>query len=69
MRRELKQWAHERLFSGPITHLEEYREDVVRGLWERHQAGLVDLSRPLWRWISLGEWLALFDNRVWRNGI
>jgi asparagine synthase (glutamine-hydrolysing) len=68
LRGELKDWARERLFGGPITSLEQYDAKRIGHDWKRHQAGATDNSWPLWRWISLNEWLALFAEQAWSRG-
>jgi asparagine synthase (glutamine-hydrolysing) len=69
LRGELKDWAYQRLFAGPITELRSYDQEEIRGIWDRHQSRVEDLSWPLWRWISLNEWLGLFEHRVWQEGL
>ena len=69
LRRELKEWAWERLFSGPITQLEQYDKQKMQILWDTHQNASGDVSWPLWRWISLNEWLTLFAERAWRQSL
>jgi asparagine synthase (glutamine-hydrolysing) len=69
MRDGLKAWAHERLFNGPITQLSEYARADVQRLWDEHQAGAAERSWALWRWISLGEWLSLFEDGTWSRGV
>ncbi len=56
MRQSLKNWSYERLFKGEIRSIPGWDESKLRDLWARHQSG-EDLSRLLWRWISLSEWL------------
>jgi asparagine synthase (glutamine-hydrolysing) len=68
LRGELKDWARERLFVGPITSLEQYDRGRIEALWTKHQSGAEDVSWPLWRWISLNEWLEMFAQRTWRRG-
>lgn len=65
LRRELKTWAYDRLTTGPITQLDEYDRAALDALWDEHQAGAAEHSWALWKWISLNEWLALFENGLW----
>jgi asparagine synthase (glutamine-hydrolysing) len=67
LRQELRSWAEERLFAGPVRDLEDYDESQLRILWSRHQSGAENLSWPLWRWISLSEWLRMFAERRWQT--
>jgi len=69
LRDGLKEWAHGKLFSGPITDLEQYDRTSLRSLWEEHQAGRTERSWALWRWISLNEWLSLFADGRWERGL
>ena len=69
LRTDLKNWARELLFSGPITHLAAYPNTHLDMLWEQHQSGSGEHSWALWRWISLNEWLKLLDEGVWSRGI
>ena len=68
LRDELKTWAHDRLFSGPVTHLEAYDRRALEGLWNEHQSGRAERSWALWRWISLNEWLCLLEDGAWSAG-
>jgi asparagine synthase (glutamine-hydrolysing) len=65
LRGALRDWAHERLFSGPVVTTPGYDRAALSRLWERHQQRHADVSWPLWRWISLGEWLALLGDGSW----
>src|SRR5262245_30409295 len=65
LRGPLKAWAHARLFSGPVTTAPGYDRAGVLDLWDRHQREAADVSWPLWRWISLNEWLTLLQGGAW----
>jgi asparagine synthase (glutamine-hydrolysing) len=65
LRGPLREWAEERLFSGPITDLEQYDAAAIRETWRRHQDHDGEHSWALWKWISTNEWLALFAARRW----
>jgi asparagine synthase (glutamine-hydrolysing) len=69
LRGPLKTWAHERLFNGSVTHLGAYDRAGLQRLWDEHQAGTGEHSWALWRWISLSEWLSLFDDGTWSRGL
>jgi asparagine synthase (glutamine-hydrolysing) len=69
LRGTLKTWAHERLFAGSVTQLSMYDGSAIRRLWDEHQAGMGEHSWALWRWISLSEWLSLFDDGTWSRGL
>lgn len=69
LRESLNSWAKEKLFYGPVTELEFFNKKVVEDLWDEHSNGSSDKSWDLWRLISLNEWLTLFDNGTWKNGI
>lgn len=64
MRGPLKLWAEERLFDGAQRHLDCFPKELIASYWDRHQRG-EDLSWPLWRWISIGEWLRLSAESWW----
>jgi asparagine synthase (glutamine-hydrolysing) len=66
LRGALRDWAHDRLFSGPLVSAPGYDRAGLSALWDRHQRREADVSWPLWRWISLGEWLALLRDGSWR---
>jgi len=66
LRGALRDWAHERLFSGPLSTMPGYDQAGLAALWDRHQRREADVSWPLWRWISLGEWLALLRDGSWQ---
>jgi asparagine synthase (glutamine-hydrolysing) len=68
LRGPLLEWAHDLLFSGPITTVECYDRGELETVWQQHQAG-ADLSWRLWRWISASEWLRLSADNVWRSGL
>ncbi|HET6917712.1 MAG TPA: asparagine synthase (glutamine-hydrolyzing) [Acidimicrobiales bacterium] len=67
LRGALRDWAHERLFTGAIVDLDGYDRSGIEELWRRHQDG-ENHSWALWRWISLNEWFALLDSGAWRRG-
>jgi asparagine synthase (glutamine-hydrolysing) len=67
LRDSLRDWAHDRLFTGAILDVEGYDRPGLEDLWRRHRAG-ENHSWALWRWISLNEWFALLDSGVWRRG-
>jgi asparagine synthase (glutamine-hydrolysing) len=69
LRRELKEWAHDRLFSGEVTRLESYRRTDLWKAWLAHQSGRVDHSWLLWRWISLSEWMECGRRRLWTQPV
>jgi asparagine synthase (glutamine-hydrolysing) len=69
MRGKLKGWAHEKLFSGAITRLDAYDRARLQRIWDEHQAGAAERSWALWRWISLNEWLSLFEDGTWSRGL
>ncbi len=69
LRGALKDWAYERLFSGPIVMMPGYDRRILTMLWNRHQNREAEVSWPLWRWISLSEWLNLLQSSAWRDGI
>ena len=66
LRGSLRDWAHERLFSGPVITAPGYDRAALAALWDRHQRREADVSWPLWRWISLGEWLAMLGDGSWQ---
>lgn len=66
MRKELKTWCFEVLFSGPVTELAVYDRSKIERLWDQHQRGQ-NHSWALWRWISLNEWLKLVQNGDFRK--
>jgi asparagine synthase (glutamine-hydrolysing) len=68
LRGALRDWAHNRLFTGAIVDLEWYDRSSLDDLWLRHQAG-ENNSWALWRWISLNEWFTLLDSGAWRSGV
>ena len=69
LRGELREWASAALFEGPATALPFYDRRLVREQWDRHQSGAADLSGPLWRWVSVNQWLRLSQEGVWRRGL
>jgi asparagine synthase (glutamine-hydrolysing) len=66
LRGALRDWAYERLFSGSLMTTPGYDREALTALWDRHQSRETDVSWPLWRWISLGEWLALLKDGSWQ---
>jgi asparagine synthase (glutamine-hydrolysing) len=69
LRGPLKDWAYEELFNGLTTDVPGYESRAVRDLWTEHQEGRKENSWPLWRWISLNQWLRLMKNGAWRTGL
>jgi asparagine synthase (glutamine-hydrolysing) len=69
LRGTLKEWAYERLFSSTIATIPGYAKSELEAMWKRHQQRHGNLSWPLWRWISLAEWLDLIGSGVWRDGV
>jgi asparagine synthase (glutamine-hydrolysing) len=68
LRAGMKTWAHDRLFSGPITKLSAYDRASLQRLWDEHQSMAAERSWALWKWISLNEWLSLFEDGTWSRG-
>jgi len=66
LRGALRDWAYERLFSGSLMTTPGYDHAALAAVWDRHQRREADVSWPLWRWISLGEWLALLKDGSWQ---
>jgi asparagine synthase (glutamine-hydrolysing) len=66
LRGPLRDWAYERLFGGSVARAPGYDRVALAALWDRHQHRHADVSWPLWRWISLGEWLELLRSGAWR---
>ena len=67
MRGEIKDWAHDLLFTGPITERPEYDRSQIQELWDQLQNEGLDSSWPLWRWLSASEWLRMFSNNDWKH--
>lgn len=68
LRSELKDWAYQLIFEGPVTQLKQFDRRELEAIWARHQAG-EDLSWSLWIWISLSEWLTMTQKGVWSAGL
>lgn len=68
LRGPVREWAHDLLFSGPVTELPYYDRAEIESIWNRHLAG-EELSWTLWRWISINEWLWLSRDGAWRDGL
>lgn len=66
MRGRLKDWAWERLHAADLAACPGYDAGGLEALWADHQAGRANNSWALWRWISLGEWLAMLREGAWR---
>jgi asparagine synthase (glutamine-hydrolysing) len=69
LRNGLKDWAHARVFEGPITGLDDYDRPGLEKLWSEHQAGYANHSWALWRWLSLNEWFGLLADGTWIRGL
>ena len=69
LRENLKEWAREKLFYGPVSKLGIFERKEVESLWKAHMSGEQDTSWKLWRYISLNEWLSLFENGMWKRGL
>lgn len=66
MRGPLKEWAWERLHAADLQDCPGYDAARLDALWAEHQDGRANNSWALWRWISLGEWLAMLREGAWR---
>lgn len=69
LRQDMRDWAGDRLFSGPITKQQYYNRKTIERQWAEHQSGAYDHSWDLWRHISMNEWLNLFENNTWQTGL
>ena len=69
LRGPLKDWAYEELFHGLIGDVPGYDRNALQRMWSQHQQSHAQNSWPLWRWISLNQWLRLFKGGAWRSGI
>lgn len=69
LRKELFEWARERVFDPQLVGMPGYDLQKVSLLWELHQADMDNHSWALWRWISLSEWLNIRRAGWWRSGV
>jgi asparagine synthase (glutamine-hydrolysing) len=69
LRGDLREWAHDALFAGPVRDVAGYDAAELRRLWTEHEARRAEHSWALWRWISLGEWLRLQRQGAWKRGV
>jgi asparagine synthase (glutamine-hydrolysing) len=56
MRGDLRELAHETLFSSNDGIRDYFNVDYIRKLWERHQSGMQDTATPLWGLMMFGLW-------------
>lgn len=56
LRGELSGWAEHQLLHSSIHRLGLFEPGYVRGLWDRHRAGVQDHSFDLWCLIGLAAW-------------
>lgn len=68
LRDELRSWGHERVTDSRLIGIPGYDRRVLSTLWAEHQSGMANHSWSLWRWISLSEWLTIFQAGWWRSG-
>ncbi len=61
LRGPLRSWAQRVLFGPRLRELPGYPLRRVRRQWEQHQSGRKSMSKALWPWLSLHEWLALIE--------
>ena len=68
LRGVMRDWSHDRLFSGPVADVPGYQRRRLETLWQQHQSGARNTASALWRWISLGEWMRMTRDGVWKTG-
>jgi asparagine synthase (glutamine-hydrolysing) len=68
LRNELYEWGYNYAFSKRLNVIKGYDKAALMTIWESHQAGSVNNSWAIWRWISLSIWLEMFDKKTWRTG-
>jgi asparagine synthase (glutamine-hydrolysing) len=68
LRRELRDWGHDRIMDSRLVGVPGYDRQVVSVLWHEHQTEVANHSWALWRWISLSEWLSIYSAGWWRAG-
>ena len=68
LRKELRDWAHERLFDSSMLSLPFFDQQEIEKLWAQHQNEVANNSWLLWRWISLAEWLHITRSGWWKAG-
>ena len=56
LRGELSGWAEDLLFSSSLCKQDLFRPEYLRGMWQRHRAGVQDHSFDLWTLINLAAW-------------
>jgi asparagine synthase (glutamine-hydrolysing) len=56
LRADLKEMAHDALFSDRSRARGYFREDPLRRLWDEHQKGSADHARPIWTLLMLELW-------------
>ena len=65
LRGPLRDWAHDRIFTGAVTDAPGYSRSATEELWSSHQSKNANTSWALWKLISLSEWLELIRSRKW----
>lgn len=68
LRRELCDWGYDRVMDSRLVGLPGYSREAMMELWTEHQKGTANNSWALWRWISMSEWLGIYDSGWWRAG-
>lgn len=68
LRKELRDWGQDRVMDSRLIGIPGYDSQVVFLLWHEHQTGVANNSWALWRWISLSEWLSIYNAGWWRAG-
>ena len=70
LRGTLKKWAYERVTDNSLSIADSFDLQSNWSNFMDHQFKPgTNLSWPLWKWISLSEWLSLHRSGVWKCGI
>jgi asparagine synthase (glutamine-hydrolysing) len=66
LRGPLRAWAEAKLFAPHLQDYPFYDGAALRRAFEEHRTG-ANREGLLWRWLSIGEFTALFERGAWRR--
>lgn len=69
LRNEMKEWAYELVFHTRLYSIPRYNKSELLSLWNEHQKGIANNSWAIWRWLSLSQWLHMYEKGWWRTGM
>lgn len=65
----LGEWMYDQISNQSLLDIPSYDREALQQRAQCHRRGEGDHSTILWQWASMAEWLSMFKEGSWRDGI